>query len=275
MSLRSLRFGQMFARCNELQRKIILNQLADILAHFKPITLSEMDGVQLMNRLDTKFMFHSNELSDFLHDLEKNYRVLEVEGHRQSRYKTLYYDTLDFKFFTEHQNGKRHRFKIRKREYVESQISFLEVKEKSNKGRTAKSRIKLIELAEVLDENGALFISKHAADAIGLEPKLWNSFTRTTLVDTIAGERVTLDTNLAFEFENRSVIFSDIVIAEVKQDGENRHSPFIEEMKEKLIREEGISKYCLGVTILYPEVKSNNFKEKILKINKIRREHAN
>ncbi len=253
----------------------MVNQLAEILTHFKPISLSEMDSVQLMNRLDTKFMFHSNELSDFLHDLESNYRVLEVEGQRQSRYMTLYYDTVDFKYFIEHQNGKRHRYKIRKREYIESHVSFLEVKEKSNKGRTAKSRVALKELSESLDEKGSLFIAKHAANAMGLESKLWNSFTRTTLVDIIAGERVTLDTNLAFEFENRIVSLPDIVIAEVKQDGENRHSPFIEEMKEKLIREEGISKYCLGVAMLYPNVKSNNFKEKILKIQKIRREHAN
>lgn len=253
----------------------MVNHLAEILTHFKPISLSEMDSVQLMNRLDTKFMFHSNELSDFLHDLESKYRVLEVEGQRQCRYMTLYYDTVDFKYFIEHQNGKRHRYKIRKREYIESHVSYLEVKEKSNKGRTAKSRVVLKELSESLDEKGSQFIAKHAANASGLESKLWNSFTRTTLVDIIAGERVTLDTNLAFEFENRMVSLPDIVIAEVKQDGENRHSPFIEEMKEKLIREEGISKYCLGVAMLYPNVKSNNFKEKILKIQKIRREHAN
>jgi len=31
-----------------------------------------------------------------------------------------------------------------------------------------------------------------------------------------------------------------------------------------------MSKYCLGVALLYPEMKSNNFKQKLLKIEKIK-----
>lgn len=233
-----------------------------------------MDGVQLMNRTDTKFMFHTGQLNEILPDLARSYKTLEVEGVRQSRYETLYYDTDDFYHFTQHQNGKRHRYKIRKREYVESHITFLEVKEKNNKGRTSKSRIKLQEMIPVIDERGEHFISEKAQSANGLEPKIWNSYSRTTLVDTVAGERVTLDSDLAFYFEGQRLELPGFVIAEVKQDGENRHSLFMQHMKKRLLRPEGISKYCLGVALLYPHVKSNNFKEKILRINKIRNEYA-
>jgi hypothetical protein len=45
-------------------------------------------------------------------------------------------------------------------------------------------------------------------------------------------------------------------------------------MKSRLMRPDGISKYCLGVAMLYPELKSNNFKEKILKIQKISQSYA-
>ena len=41
-----------------------------------------------------------------------------------------------------HQNKKLNRYKIRQREYLISDISFFEIKFKSNKGRTIKKRIK-------------------------------------------------------------------------------------------------------------------------------------
>lgn len=246
-----------------------MQQLIEILNAFQPISLAEMDGVQLMNRTDTKFMFNNATLLEILPALVNQYRVLEVEHVRLNRYQTLYYDTPEFLHYLQHQNGKKHRYKIRKREYVESNLAFLEVKEKSNKGRTAKSRIKLPELAEMLDEKGLAFIEKKAAFTKGLEPKLWNSFTRTTLVDTVAGERVTLDTNISFHFNGKIKEVPHLVIAEVKQDGANRHSGFIRYMKERLVRPEGISKYCLGVALLYEDIKSNTFKEKILHIHKL------
>ena len=58
---------------------------------------------------------------------------------------------------------------------------------------------------------------------------------------------------------------------EVKQGGVNRHSPIISYMKKNQLRAVGISKYCLGVAMLYPSIKSNTFKEKLLRIKKIAR----
>ncbi len=250
------------------------NNLTQILQQFQPISLAEMDGVQLMNRTDTKFMFDENQLAHILPDLMKMYKTLEVQGIRQSRYETLYFDTAQFYHYTQHHNGKKLRFKIRKRSYVESELSFLEVKKKNNKGRTFKSRIKVLEITPSIDERGELFISEKTSNQSELEPKIWNSYNRTTLVDTVAGERVTLDTDLVFYFENKKIELKGFVIAEVKQDGENRHSRFMQHMKKRLLRPEGISKYCLGVALLYPQLKTNTFKEKILRINKIRNNYA-
>ncbi len=240
-----------------------------ILSQFDPIDLSEMDGVELMNRTDTKFMISVDVLADILPDLRSQYRVLEVAGKRQSLYETLYYDTPDFKHYIQHQNGKKNRYKIRKRQYVDSALSFLEVKFKNNKGRTYKSRIKLKEWNTELDDRGSAFIESKAQSSAGLEPKLWNAYKRITLVDTVNGERVTLDGDMSFYFGERMCTTKSLVIAEVKQDGENRHSRFMQHMKQRLLRPEGISKYCLGVALLYPEIKSNTFKEKILRITKV------
>ncbi len=222
-----------------------------------------------MNRTDTKFMIGRPQLEQLLGSLGDNYRVLEVAGVRLNRYKTLYYDTPEFMCYRQHHRGKRNRFKVRKREYVESHISFLEYKEKTNKGRTIKSRIKLSEIDDFLNPGENAFIDERTKHHLNYEPKLWNSFGRITLVDTKAGERLTIDTDIAFEMGGRRVRTPELVIIEVKRDENSGTSEVLRQLKHQLVRPESMSKYCLGVALLYPEMKSNNFKQKLLKIEKI------
>lgn len=243
--------------------------ISEVLRGFEATNLEAMDRVRLMNRTDIKYMISLSRLNLLLNALINHYKVLEVEGERNSRYQTLYFDTPQFSNYLEHHNGKRHRYKIREREYIESHLSFLEVKEKSNKGRTAKSRIKLNEILPELSESSKVFVASKANHSEVLEPKLWNSFRRITLVNKTANERVTIDTGIAFYFRDRHTSLNDLVIVEIKQSGVNRHSPIISYFKENLIRADGISKYCLGVAMLYPQLKANTFKEKLLRINKI------
>ncbi len=243
--------------------------ISEVLRGFEATNLEAMDRVRLMNRTDIKYMISLSRLNLLLNALINHYKVLEVEGERNSRYQTLYFDTPQFSNYLEHHNGKRHRYKIREREYIESHLSFLEVKEKSNKGRTAKSRIKLNEILPELSESSKVFVASKANHSEVLEPKLWNSFRRITLVNKTANERVTIDTGIAFYFGDRHTSLNDLVIVEIKQSGVNRHSPIISYFKENLIRADGISKYCLGVAMLYPQLKANTFKEKLLRINKI------
>lgn len=250
-----------------------MDQLQEILNTFSPITLEEMDSVKLMNRTDTKFILHRNEMEDIIKGLTNHYRVLQVEGLRQSRYETLYYDSDNFYHFLSHQNGKLNRYKVRKRNYVESKISFLEVKFKTNKDRTIKKRVPLADIGNNLNNQERIFIEERTGMGMMLEAKLWNKFQRITLVNESLPERLTIDCNLSFSTDNRSVPLDNLVIAEVKQESENRHSPFMNELKRRIIRPEGISKYCLGVTMLYPHVKHNNFKEKILRIKKVTAQH--
>ncbi|MBL0047611.1 MAG: hypothetical protein IPP32_05865 [Bacteroidetes bacterium] len=70
-----------------------MRTLDQIISAFQPITLAEMDSVKLMDRTDTKFVFHVQDLDAVLSDISKHYRALEVEGTRWSPYETLYYDT--------------------------------------------------------------------------------------------------------------------------------------------------------------------------------------
>jgi hypothetical protein len=85
-----------------------------------------------------------------------------------------------------------------------------------------------------------------------------------------AGERLTIDTDIAFEMGNRKASIPELVIIEVKRDENSGVSEVLRQLKHQLVRPESMSKYCLGVALLYPEMKSNNFKQKLLKIEKIK-----
>ena len=105
-----------------------MTPIEQIVQQFTPISLKEMEGVELMNRTDTKFVVSLDQLLSILEEVKKTYRILEVNDVRFSHYETLYYDTDEFLFYTRHHNGKKNRWKIRKRSYVDSDLSFLELK---------------------------------------------------------------------------------------------------------------------------------------------------
>ena len=63
--------------------------------------------------------------------------------------------------------------------------------------------------------------------------------------------------------------YSNLVIIEVKQERINRASPIVKALKNKSINPYRISKYCIGMTHVYPQLKYNRFKRKLIKINNL------
>ena len=228
-----------------------------------------MDGVKLMNRTDTKFVFNKNLLPEILEQCQDHYRVLEINGERIPHYKTLYFDTEHFSLFRDHHNGRPRRYKVRIRNYVESKLFFLEAKLKV-KGRTVKSRIKLPDFEEELNRDAEEFIRSKTGDDVSLVPSLWNSFRRITLVSRNGKERLTIDLGLGFESKGKKKNLDEIVIAEVKQENFDRNSPVISILRSKGVRPSGVSKYCIGAVLLFPGIKYNNFKEKLLLLERIK-----
>ncbi|MCE3225910.1 MAG: hypothetical protein K0S32_461 [Bacteroidetes bacterium] len=234
-----------------------------ILQQFEPITLKEMDGVKLMNRTDTKFVFSISSFEQIMSEVREHYKVLEIEGNRLCRYETLYYDTHNYDLYYQHHKGKLNRYKIRHRTYVESHTGFLEVKFKNNKGRTIKTRISKADVPYTWEEESELFLSKTLPFKPQiLEPVLWINYNRYTLVNKSGAERVTIDLGLEFIKDENKQTFDRLVIAEVKQD-KRKASPFMTVMKKHHIREGSISKYCMGIAVTCNGVKRNNFKSKL------------
>lgn len=246
-----------------------MSDLNDILNNFPPITLKEMDGVKLMDRTDTKYVFKLDNLQGFLDEIMNDYRILDVNGNRISRYESLYFDTLNFDLYHSHHRGKPNRYKVRCRKYVESELNFFEVKFKNNKGRTIKDRVKQKSIDGIIkDKAEDLLNEKTPLLAVHLEAKLWVNYSRITLVNKNSPERVTIDINLNFKNNEHDKTIDNLVIAEVKQD-KIVSSSFIRLMKRHHIREGSISKYCFGVISLYEKIKHNNFKPNLILLKKI------
>lgn len=250
----------------------MLEEIDDILENFDPIYLEEMDQVKLMNRVDTKFAIAAGEFPKLLKQLEADYFSLEIKGTRLPFYKSLYFDTEDFNMYHDHHNGSGNRYKVRIRNYTESGIYFLEIKHKF-KGRTDKKRIKINDFELELSPESKAFINDRIPRNYTLHPTLWNSFNRITLVNKDFSERLTLDLNLHFEWENEQIDNPQLVIAELKQERVDRQSPFFKLMKSAYIRPYRISKYCIGTCEMYSEkkgLKYNMFKPKLLTLEKLK-----
>jgi hypothetical protein len=130
-------------------------------AQFESISLAEMENVKLMSRTDAKFVIPLGMLGAILEDLRPHYRLLEVNGHRFADYETLYFDTDTLQLYHDHQSGRLNRYKIRQRNYLQSNLIFTEVKFKNNKGRTVKTRVSQQQLpGEEFDENALIFLTK-------------------------------------------------------------------------------------------------------------------
>lgn len=253
-----------------------MNQtLNNVIQQLTPISLTEMDRVKLQNRTDTKFVFKADLLPIILDEIASFYSILEIKGKRTNSYQTLYYDTKELRSYIQHHNEKANRIKVRFRKYVESDLNFLEVKFKNNKGRTIKARTKTDVLETELTAGSKDFILENSYSFFKGEeiiPVLWNNFTRLTLVHKTMNERLTIDLNLAFESvknQNKENI-DHIIIAEVKQEKASSNSDFIKAIRKHHVRNSSMSKYCLGTALLNKGLKQNNFKERILRINKLK-----
>ncbi len=236
---------------------------------FEPITLAEMDGVKLMDRMDVKYLIPMNLLPDILADAKTHYQLLEINNQRLCPYQTLYYDTQDLSLYHKHQVGKQNRYKVRSRNYVGSDLQFFEVKFKNNRGRTIKKRIKTDGISKVVKDESLAFLTKISPlDADNLQGVLWVNYSRMTLVNKTSPERLTIDLELTFKNDSKEIQYAQIAIAEIKQERIGA-SPILNILKKHQLKSGSISKYCFGIISLFEGVKQNNFKKHLKRITKI------
>ena len=256
----------------------------DIIRTYNPIMLDEMSGIKLMNRTDTKFVTTVNRLRLLLMLARNDYRAQEIDGQRIATYYTAYFDTPDNNMYIVHQNGHAGRQKLRIRSYMDTGLNFLEVKTKNNHGRTKKKRVDMVGFDPTNPDHGIRFLRqddqfrhydeflrKHLRyDPTILSEHLENNFKRITLVNRAKTERLTIDTDLKFHNlkTDRVADLTGLVIIELKRDG-LQPSPILGMLRELRIKPSGFSKYCMGSALTNPDLKRNNFKERLRMVERL------
>lgn len=245
-----------------------------LLRTMAPITLDEMRGVKLMNRVDTKYVLSEEEVFAMLQcAANEGFRVQVIDGKCAARYDTLYYDTADRAMYIAHHNRQLTRQKVRTRYYAESAVTYLEIKNKSNRGRTSKHRVE-IETSEQYNFSNntaavAFFESSARYALTELSPALATHFTRITLVNHELTERITIDLDLRYEDVRSgcSAAVRGMAIVEVKQEG-TATSAIKRILSSLRIQPLKISKYCLGTSLTVEGIKRNRMQQKLRSIEK-------
>lgn len=257
-----------------------MTDIEHIIQQFAPISLSEMESVKLMNRIDTKFAVPLSVLPVILEKAQVEYYAQDINGVRIATYDTMYYDTASLDMYIRHHDRQLVRQKIRVRQYVDSDLTFLEIKRKNNKGRTKKKRIIVpgfdigadtIGHGKKQDYSVEQFIGEKSRYSWSeITPHLSTQFHRITLVNKAKTERLTIDLDLVWNnvITDRRFSYPALVIVELKRDG-NLPSPMLGIMQQLRIHPLKISKYCIGTAITSPDIKHNRFKAKIRKIEKL------
>ncbi|TWT88822.1 VTC domain protein [Pseudobythopirellula maris] len=234
-----------------------------------PLSLAEIEGSALMNRVDVKHLVSESQAAGLIRQLADEYRVLEIDGLRAFEYSTLYFDTPRLDCYLDHHNRRPLRRKYRMREYVASGARFLEIKTRDRRGRTDKRREPIAEFELSMSADSRQFVHRVTGAEPELAPQLWVRYRRLTLAHRQRAERVTLDWDLAFEQEGAVRRVPRVVIVEIKQDANDRSSPARAELRRLGLRPLRVSKYCLGTALLKPHLKQNRFKPKLRAIERI------
>jgi len=172
----------------------------DAIGRFRPISLEEVTaGTALQARVERKYIASAEQAAELLERLGDSHRALDIGGLREFAYRTTYYDTPDLLCLREHLQGRRRRFKCRRREYVDTGGAFLELKLRGRRGRTVKHGLEC-RGRPGLDEEQRAFVRETLLRGYGraipveaFAPSLAIDVRRMTLASDVAEERVTLD----------------------------------------------------------------------------------
>ena len=243
-----------------------------LLTRFRPHGLGDIDKANLMRRVDTKYLLPISDLKQLLPLLAPSYSVLEIDNTRLFSYQSTYYDTSGLEFYRMHHNGKKNRFKIRLRRYLDSGNQYVEVKHKTNKSVTHKERVLFNSGNGNRKRINELVSMPFGANRPPLFKSLVCSYKRIALADEKNGERVSLDFNLSFKDpkHSRSEQSHRVLIAEVKRENQNVPSVFIDLMEIFRQKPVSFSKYCIGCALIHSNrIKTNRFKPTLMVLHRM------
>ncbi|UJP09948.1 VTC domain-containing protein [Microbacterium sp. KUDC0406] len=237
------------------------------IAQLDPITLDELvAAAAMLTRVDRKYAMSAADARRALADLPCDTRVLTMDDSRAFEYESYYFDTPGLLSYRMAALGRRRRFKLRTRSYLDSKDAFLELKTRGARSTTVKERIVYdFDEREILTDDGLEYASAGLAglgiddpQALRLQPTLATRYRRTTLLAPGNGGRTTIDTDLVWELADGTVLeLPDLVIVETKS---GQRTGVVDRLLwAHGVRPEAISKYGTGLAALRPDLPSNKW----------------
>jgi VTC domain len=211
----------------------------------------------LRHRADVKFVVHPAAAAAVLPPLAGDYAVLAAGEALVASYRTLYFDTAALDFFHDQRRGKRVRHKVRIRHYPDRSVTLLEVKTRRNDLETAKVWREHGYGDSAMSAADQTFVEAHTATSRSLDPQVWTSFHRVTLLGLRTNERVTIDFDLEVSMGERRRVLPLIAIVEVKQWPVSRSTPVMSALRAAGWRPAWASKYCAAIALTRPDVRLN------------------
>ena len=262
--------------------------------YWQSISLDELnEKAAMQTRVDRKYIVDADYAASILAELPADEAaVLEIDGQREFAYDSVYFDTPDLVSYKASAIASRHRFKVRNRSYLDSDLIFLEVKTEGAREFTVKERIPYsIENRDMLTAEGKEYVAtalEQLTDASvdDLEPVIRTGYRRTTVYlpqseQNPVDSRLTIDTSLTWTPLSESVLMytadggegptkyqvgteytaPGTVIIETKSGS----SPSVADkyLWRAGIRPVKISKFATGMAALNPQLPANKWKRTI------------
>lgn len=231
--------------------------------HLRRVSLADLDdAAALLDRVDRKYVVAGPLVAAMLQECGGRLSALEIDGRRSFSYESYYFDTPELDSYRGAALKRRRRFKVRTRTYVDSETTLLEIKTRDGRGRTVKRRRPIdhadryripLEMRPFIDETTGI-------DDLGarLVEILGSRYSRTTLLDSSDGARITLDAGLVcFAPGGRAVGLGDQVVLETKSEGSA--TAIDRWLWSHGTRPTKISKFGTGLAALHPELPSNKW----------------
>lgn len=241
---------------------VTIANLESVVAERPAISLDELNNVAaLLTRIDRKYVLDSETATAFLAKLPLGTLALEIDGLRQFGYTSTYLDTDELDSFRATAHKRARRGKVRTRRYLDSGLSFLEVKTR-RRGATVKTRVPYS--GETLDAQATAFVTTTlATDGVRftspLRPVMEARYRRSTLLLPDGGSRLTIDTDLEWRLDGSTgqQRLEGVVIVETKSAS---HACAADRLLWRSHhRPTAISKFATGMAALRPDLPRNRW----------------
>lgn len=233
-----------------------------------PISLEELNATAaLQTRTDRKYILSPGQAQDLLPVIAAGTQVLTIGERQAFNYSSVYFDTPELTSYYLAAHPRRRRFKIRTRSYLDTSLSYLEVKTEGARSQTVKERVEHpFELRDQLIPESYQYIRETLTHELGscpidvaeLAPVLESAYSRTTLYRADSNSRVTVDEQLSWrDSRTNKLLACEQTIVETKS--ALNAGPVDKFLWREGVRPAKISKFATGLSLLQEHLPANRW----------------